>query len=263
MSHASFHDDGLPVAPSALSPDAKVWVVDPETGRGAMVDCPVPRALETAEISGIVDDYRRAAANARRAGFDGVEIHGGNGYLIDQFLRRSSNARTDEYGGDIPNRIRFAREVAAAVADEVGPERTGIRLSPFITQRNMADSEILDAFVALAEELDALNIAYIHLAEADWDDAPQVPDDFRVNLRATFAGAIIVAGNYTQTRAEGILNAALVDLVAFGRPFIANPDLPTRMKIGAPLADFDPTTLFGGDARGYSDYPPLTKEAAQ
>jgi hypothetical protein len=161
----------LPVAPSALSPDAKVWVVG-DDGVDRMVDCPVPRALATAEIAGVIDDFRRAAANAMRAGFDGVEIHGANGYLIDQFLRTTSNHRTDAYGGTMDNRTRFAREMAAAVASEAGAERTGMRLAPFITQRNMNCPEIIPTMLHLARQLDTLGLAYIHLAEADWDDAP-------------------------------------------------------------------------------------------
>lgn len=255
MSHASFHADGKPVAPSALSPDAQVWIVDPATGQGGMADCPVPRALETGEIAGVIEDFRRAARNAMEAGFDGVEIHGANGYLIDQFLRRSSNHRTDRYGGDQDSRIRFLVEVAEAVAGEIGADRTGIRLSPFITQRNMADDEIIPTMLKAAGELDRIGLAYIHLSEADWEDAPLIPDDFRHDLRAAYRGAIIVAGKYDQARAEAILSAGLADLVAFGRPFIANPDLPRRYAEALPLANFESATLFGGNARGYIDYP--------
>ena len=255
MSHPSFHVDGKPVAPSALSPDAQVWVVDPATGVGRMVDCPVPRALGTDEIAGVVEDFRRGAANARDAGFDGVEIHGANGYLIDQFLRRSSNHRTDRYGGAQENRIRFLIEVAEAVAAEFGADRTGIRLSPYITQRNMADDEIIETMLKAARELDRIGLAYIHLAEADWDDAPVIPDWFRHGLRAAYSGAIIVAGKYTRERGEGIVAAGLADIVAFGRPFIANRDLPRRLQEGLPLASFDPATLFGGAEAGYTDYP--------
>ena len=239
MSHESFHPDGKPVAPSALSPDAQVWVVDPDTGVGSMVDSPVPRALETNEIADVIADFRKAAANAIAVGFDGVEIHGANGYLIDAFLRRSSNHRTDQYGGSQENRIRFLVEVADAVADEIGADRTGIRLSPYITQRNMADNEIIEVIQKAAKELDRIGLVYIHLSEADWDDAPQVPKQFRHDLRAVYAGKIIVAGKYTKDRADKILGAGLADLVAFGRPFIANPDLPRRFAKGLSLAEFD------------------------
>lgn len=255
MSHPSFHPDGLPVAPSALAPDAAVWIVDPATGQGGMVTCPVPRALQTAEVPRVVDDYRLAAANAQRAGFDGVEIHGANGYLVDQFLRRSANQRMDRYGGSRVNRIRFAVEVAEATAGELGADRVGIRLSPFITQRNMADEEIIPTVVELARELDRIGLAYIHLAEADWDDAPTTPNSFRRALREAFSGKLIVAGKYDWTRADAIVAQGLADVVAFGRPFIANPDLPRRYRESLPLADFDGATLFGGDAQGYSTYP--------
>ena len=262
MSHARFHADGKPVAPSALSPDAQVWVADPQTGVGGMVDCPLPRALETDEIAGVVDDFRQGAANARDADFDGVEIHGANGYLIDQFLRRSSNRRTDRYGGTQENRIRFLVEVAEAVAAELGADRTGIRLSPYITQRNMADDEIIETMLKAAKGLDRIGLAYIHLSEADWDDAPVIPDRFRHELRAAYSGAIIVAGKYTRERGEGIVASGLADIVAYGRPFIANADLPRRFHENLPLADFDPTTLFGGTEMGYSDYPAWREAAA-
>ncbi|NOD85889.1 MULTISPECIES: alkene reductase [unclassified Ruegeria] len=255
MSHESFHTDGKPVAPSALSPDAQVWIVDPETGEGGMVDCPVPRALSKAEITDIIQDFRQGAANAIAAGFDGVEIHGANGYLIDEFLRRSSNQRTDDYGGSQENRIRFLREVTKAVADEIGADKTGIRLSPYITQRNMADDEIIEVILKAAEALNDIGIAYVHLSEADWDDAPIVPEQFRHDLRKVYSGTIIVAGKYTQERGEKIISDGLADIVAYGRPFIANPDLPRRFSESLPLADFDPATLFGGTAVGYSDYP--------
>ncbi|QQX86978.1 alkene reductase [Cupriavidus necator] len=253
MSHESFHAGGLPVAPSSLSPDAQVWVVG-EDGVGRMVDCPVPRAMTGADIRAVIEDFRRGAANAMRAGFDGVEIHGANGYLVDQFLRTTSNHRSDAYGGAIANRIRFAEEVVAAVAGEVGADRTGIRLAPFITQRNMNCPEIIPTILQLAQRLDAAGVAYIHLAEADWDDAPHIPEDFRHALRAAYKGRVIVAGKYDQARAERILGQGLADLVAFGRPFVANPDLPARFAAGLPLAGFDSQRLFGGDARGYTDY---------
>ncbi len=255
MSHASFHADGLPVAPSALGPDAQVWVVG-DDGVGRMVDCPLPRAMTADDIRAVIDDFRRGAANAMRAGFDGVEIHGANGYLIDQFLRTTSNHRTDAYAGSMAARSRFAEEVATAVAAEVGAERTGIRLSPFITQRNMACSEIIPTMLHLARRLDAIGLAYIHLSEADWEDAPQIPEDFRHALRKAYRGRLIVAGKYDQARAQRVLHAGLTDLVAFARPFIANPDLPRRFAEGLPLTGFDSRTLFGGDAHGYTDYAP-------
>ncbi|MGR3453966.1 alkene reductase [Pseudooceanicola sp.] len=262
MSHPSFHGGEAPVAPSALPPGASVWVFDTEAGKGGMIEAPVPRALESAEIAGIVENYRRAAANARSAGFDAIEVHGANGYLIDQFLRASSNRRTDAYGGNEENRLRFPLEVVRAVAAEIGAARTGLRVSPFITQRGMDDPKAPAAILRLAEELGREGLGWVHLAEADWDDAPETPDAFRRELRARFPGTIIVAGNYDRARAEAILTAGLADLVAFGRPFVANPDLPARLAQNLPLAVLDPATLFGGGATGYTDYPPARTAAA-
>ena len=183
MSHRSLHADGQTVGPSALAPDASVWIVDPATGTGTMLPCPVPRALTTAEVAAVVDDYRHAARNARAAGFDAVEIHAANGYLIDQFLRASANHRTDQYGGTVENRMRFLLEVVDAVAGVMGADRTGIRLSPFITQRGMNDPEIVPTVLAVAAELNRRQIAFIHIAEADWDDAPETPETSRHALR--------------------------------------------------------------------------------
>lgn len=255
MSHGSFHPDGKPVAPSEIAPGAQVWIVDPATGEGGMVDCPTPRALTSQEIVRVIDDYRKAAENAKAAGFDGVEIHAANGYLIDEFLRSTSNHRTDRYGGNTQNRIRFALGVAEAVSEIMGAERTGIRFSPFITQRGMNDPDAPAAILTLAHELDRTGLAYIHLAEADWDDAPETPRAFRVALRSAFSGTVIVAGGYDKDKAEAIVADGLADAVAFGRPFIANPDLPRRFAEGLSLAGFDGTTLFGGDAKGYTSYP--------
>lgn len=254
MSHPDFHNGELPVAPSAVPFDAQIWKVDPATGIGDMVDCPTPRALTCDEIKGVVADFRQAARNAMSAGFDGVEIHGANGYLIDQFLRTTSNVRTDEYGGSRENRLRFLTEVVNAVADEVGAERTAIRLAPFLTARGMACPDILPTILEATEFLQARGVAYLHLVEADWDDAPQFAEEFRQAIRDRFTRPIIVAGNYDEARADWVLSSGYADLVAFGRPFVANPDFPRRLADGLPLAAFDGGTLFGGDERGYSDY---------
>ncbi|MFV3370910.1 alkene reductase [Pseudomonas sp. NY15435] len=261
MSHSSFQADGYPVAPSALRADAQVWVVG-DDGVGRMVDVSEPRALSGQDIQAVIEDYRKAARNAREAGFDGVEIHAGNGYLIDQFLRTTSNRREDDYGGSRENRIRFLLEIVAAVADEIGAERTGVRLAPYITARGMDCPDVIPTILLASERLGGLGIAYIHLAEADWDDAPQIPEQFRHDLRRVFGGAIIVAGRYDQASAEALLQAGLVDLIAFGRPFVANPDLPARLLNHWPLASFDPTKLFGGNEKGYSDYATYAEELA-
>lgn len=258
MSHPDFHNGELPVAPSAMPFSAQIWKVDLETGIGAMVDCPTPRELSTAEIKGIVEEFRRAARNAKAAGFDGAEIHGANGYLIDQFLRTTSNTRTDEYGGSRENRLRFLKEVVDAVGGELGYDRTAIRLAPFLTARGMACPDILPTILDAASFLQARGVAYIHLVEADWDDAPVFTEAFRQDLRARFANPIIVAGKYDKARAEWVIEKGYADLVAFGRAFVANPDLPRRLEQDVALADFDGSTLFGGDERGYSDYAALT-----
>ncbi len=261
MSHAAFQNGGLPVAPSAINPQAQIWLAD-EHGQGRMVDCPTPRALTLEEIPGLIADYVQAARNAMAAGFDGVEIHAANGYLLDQFLRTTANQRTDAYGGSQANRLRLLLEVSQAISTAIGAERVGVRLAPYITARGMACPDIIPTILAAATALDALNVAYLHLSEADWDDAPSIPEHFRRQLREQFRGRLICAGRYTAAQAESLLQAGWADLVAFGRPFIANPDLPARFANGWPLAQFDPSTLFGGDARGYTDYPAYAGAAA-
>ena len=255
MSHSLLQDGQAPVAPSAIAPDAQIWLAEPLVKESGLFDCPVPRALTRSEIRAIIEDYRQAAANAMKAGFDGVEIHGANGYLIDQFLRASSNIREDEYGGNVDNRIRFVREVAEAITDQIGSEKVGIRLSPHVSQRGMVDRHISQTVLKLAHYLSDLNLCYLHIAESDQGSSDITPDHFRQQLRQAFSGAIIVAGGYNQDSAEAILQQGLVDLVAFGRSFIANPDLPERFQNGWSLAKFDETRLYGGDAEGYTSYP--------
>lgn len=255
MSHPAFHNGDLPVAPSAAPFEGSIWMVDPATGVGGMYACPTPRALTIEEIHAIVEDYRIAARNAIAAGFDGVEVHGANGYLIDQFLRTTSNIRTDEYGGSRENRLRFLKEVIDAIIAEVGADKTAIRLAPFLTARGMACPDILPTILEAARYLDAKGIAYLHLVEADWDDAPEFTEAFRKEICARFRHPIIVAGKYDTARANEILDKGYADLVAFGRPFVANPDLPRRLAENLPLAAFDGGALFGGTGRGYIDYP--------
>jgi N-ethylmaleimide reductase len=255
MSHPCFHNGALPVAPSAVPFEGKVWVYNESKQLGEKMDCSVPRELTREEIQQIIEDYRKAAANAITAGFDGVEIHGANGYLIDQFLRTTSNLRTDEYGGSQEKRLRFLKDVVIAIAEEIGASHVGIRLAPFITARGMNCPEILDTIQKAAVFLQNTGIAYVHLAEADWDDAPQVTEGFRKELRKNFDGPIIVTGKYTKARAEIILQQGYANMVGFGRPFISNPDLPARFANNWPLAELNPAALFGGTAEGYTDYP--------
>lgn len=247
-----------PVAPSAWpAQDTKVYIFEGKAnGDATMIPTDPPRAMNQADIDRAVEEFRVGARNAIAAGFDGVEIHGANGYLIDQFLRSNANHRTDAYGGSPQARLRLLVEVTRAVIAEIGAARTGVRLSPFITFKDMADPEILDTIMGAAAELQAQGAAYIHLCEADWDDAPEVPEAFRVRLREVYKNSIIVTGNYTPDRARDVLTAGYADLVGFGRKFLTNPDYPARVAAGAALNTISDThTLFGGGgARGYTDY---------
>ena len=261
VSHPSFQPDaGLPVAPSALPVPGKTFIVD-EQGNGVWGDVPVPRALETAEIADIVEDYRRAARNALNAGMDGVEIHAGNGYLLDQFLNSNSNQRDDAYGGSVENRARFLLEVVAAVADEVGAERVGVRLTPMGRFMGMGDDTPEATFGYLVEALNQWNLAYLHLVEPAMvgtvkdDNFDPRWDAIIAQLRQTWNGVLILAGGYDAESAEQALNADRADIIAFGRPFLANPDLPRRLHDGLELNTPDPSSFFGGDQRGYVDYP--------
>lgn len=257
VSHTSLQPEGRsPVSASAIAArDTSVYIIDSD-GVPRFVACSPPRALNLSEIPRVIDDFRRAATMAMSADFDGVEIHAANGYLVDQFLRSNSNQRDDGYGGSKENRVRFLHEITAAVAGEVGRERVGVRLSPFITFKDMADPEILDTIDIALGRLDDLGIGYVHLGEADWDDAPIIPEHYRRAFRRTFRNTLMVAGQYTFESAEAILRAGLANLVAFGRPFVANPDLPRRLRERLPLVPFKMDTLFGGGAAGYVDYPP-------
>ncbi|UTJ07846.1 alkene reductase [Arcobacter roscoffensis] len=248
-----------PIAPSALiAKDTPVYVFDTSESKDAtMIPVEQPREMTKEDISQAIQEFVIGAKNAIEAGFDGVEIHGANGYLIDQFLRSNSNIREDNYGGSKENRINFLLEVTKAVIAEIGAEKTGVRLSPFIKFKDMDDPEMLDTFMIAAKELNKLDILYIHLCEADWDDAPEIPQSFREELRRNFKNTIIATGGYTLERANDVIRKDLVDLVGFGRYFIPNPDLVSRLENSYPLAEIkDSHTLFGGrDEFGYSDYP--------
>ncbi|WP_223606876.1 alkene reductase [Chryseobacterium sp. OSA05B] len=250
-----------PLAPSALiASNTNVYIFDgAANGDATFIPVEEPKAMTKAEIDQTFHDFATGAKNAIDAGFDGVEIHGANGYLIDQFLRGNSNIRTDEYGGSIENRVRFLIEVTEAVIKTVGKERTGVRLSPFIKFKDMDDPEILETIMLAAEKLNELGIAHIHLCEADWDDTPQIPYLFRKELRYKFRNTIIATGNKTPSEGEELLEQNLVDLIGFGRKFLTNPDYPERVLQNAALNEIsDPHTLFGGgDSRGYTDYPAL------
>jgi N-ethylmaleimide reductase len=254
VSHPAFHNGELPVAPSAIKPEG----VKAFTGQG-FEDVPEPRALALEEIPGVVEQFRLAARNAKLAGFDGAEIHGANGYLLDQFLQDGSNQRTDEYGGSVENRSRFVLEVVQAVVDELGADRVGIRLSPQ-GSASIQDSNALATFSYVTEQLNRFNLAYLHVIEA----LPGHPmarkagkEAIAPALRRIFNGAFIINGGYSQETAEEALANNEADLVAFGVPYIANPDLVERFAQGAALNAPDPATFYVPGDKGYIDYPTL------
>ena len=247
-----------PLAPSAkIAKDTTVYIFDgAPNGDVTFVPVEDPKEMTKSDIDNVVEEFRIAAKNAVEAGFDGVEIHGANGYLIDQFLRSNSNVRTDEYGGGKENRVRILSEITRAVAKEIGVEKTGVRLSPFISFKDMNDPEILETIILATKKMEEIGITYIHLCEADWDDAPEIPNSFRVELRENFSNTIIATGNKTPAEANDLLGAGLVDLVGFGRKFLTNPDYPQRVKLNSKMNEIsDNHTLFGGGTeKGYTDY---------
>lgn len=261
ISHTSLQPGRLsPVSASALlAPDVKVFIdtegLGPERGVGGMIQHSLPRALRLEEIPEVVDQFVQAARNAIAAGFDGVELHGANGYLINQFINSQSNLRTDTYGGNLSNRLRFLQEVTSAVVNAVGRDFVGVRLSPFITLKGCVDDDPETTYLAAVKELENLRILYVHFAEAEWEDAPIMPLTFKKRIRLAFSGSLIYSGLYTKTRAQEALADGWADLIGFGRPFIANPDLPYRLANDLPLNDGDRSTYFGGGERGYLDYP--------
>ena len=257
VSHHTLQPGGqLPVSASALAYENRTTVRG-EDGKPKRVACDTPRALETAEIPGIVNDYRHATVCAREAGFDMVEVHAAHGYLLHQFQSAQSNHRTDAYGGSLENRARFTLEALDAVIGAWEARRVGIRISPLGTFNGLDDSEGLEMGLYLAEQFAARGIGYLHLSEPDWAGGPAHTDEFRRALRAKFPGVIIGAGNYTVEKAERLLEQGLIDAAAFGRPFIANPDLPVRLQTGASLNAVNSERLYGGGGDGYTDYPAL------
>ena len=264
ISHTSLQPNGqAPVAPSAITAKGKtVLLVD---GKAQFVDVSAPRALDATELPGIVQDYRRAAANAVAAGFDGVEVHAANGYLIDQFLRSGSNQRTDAYGGSVENRARFLQEVMQGVVAEIGGGRTGIRLSPVTPANDASDDLPQPLFEHVARQLAPLGLAYVHIIEGSTGgprDHQQGPAPFdyaalkNAYRQSGGQGAWMVNNGYDLPLAEQSLREG-ADLIAFGRPFIANPDLGARLKQGGPFNTLDRATLYGGGDAGYLDYPTL------
>ncbi|MDR3492152.1 MAG: alkene reductase [Gammaproteobacteria bacterium] len=254
ISHPTLQPGGIaPVAPSAIAPNKQRTYIE----NGTFAEIGMPRALKLEEIPGIIEDYRKAAANAIKAGFDGVEIHAANGYLIQQFLSDTSNHRTDNYGGSVTNRLRFALEVTEAVIAEVGSDRTGIRLSPVSPANDALDSSPASVYFPLLRELNKLNLAYVHVVEGA-TGGPRESNGFDFQaLRKEFNGIWMVNNGYNLQMAIEAVSSGYADLVAFGKLFIANPDLAERFKQNATFNELDTTTLYGGDAKGYTDYPTL------
>jgi N-ethylmaleimide reductase len=252
ISHPDLQPGGqLPVAPSAIAPQGEAATY---TGMQPFV---TPRALDLDEIPGVVEQYRQGAKNALEAGFDGVEVHGANGYLLDQFLRDGSNQRTDAYGGSIENRARLLIEVLEAVIGVWGSDRVGVRLSPSGSFNDMSDSDPAALSRYLAEALTPLNLAYLHLIEPRADENPDSPDLGADFFRSLYTGTIISAGGYEKADGNAMLANGNADLIAYGRWFISNPDLPQRFAADAPLTPYDRDSFYGGDERGYIDYPTL------
>lgn len=253
ISHPLFQPGGaLPVAPSAIAPAGQAYT--PEGPKPFVT----PRALAADEIPGIVAQFRQGAVHAVEAGFDGVELHGANGYLPDQFLRDGTNQRTDAYGGSVENRARFLLAIVRELVDVWGPDSVGVRLSPSGTFNDMRDSHPIETFGYVASELDRIGVVYVHVVEGTEADLKHggkiVPTE---RLRSRFGRTLIVNGGYDRERAEATIREGRADLVSFAKAFLANPDLPHRLRTAAPLNAPDPGTFYGGDEKGYTDYPAL------
>ncbi|MCG7588096.1 alkene reductase [Photobacterium sp. OFAV2-7] len=244
-----------PISSSALKAENVKVFIDNGSNEQGFVDVVEPREMSKEDIKNVVAEYRQAALNAIEAGFDGIELHAANGYLVNQFIDSEANNRTDEYGGSIENRLRFLGEVVEAMTDAIGADRVGVRIAPFTSLNGTVDKTPIDTYTAAAALLNELSVVYIHVAEVDWDDAPGTPQEFKAAIRKAYQGTIIYAGRYDSDKAAQAITDGLVDMVGFGRPFIANPDLPNRILNNYPLAAHDPDTLFGGNEKGLLDYP--------
>jgi N-ethylmaleimide reductase len=272
VSHTSLQPNGdAPVAPSAIAASNVSVFIETGPGTGALAEPSLPRELSTTEVKELVQLYAQAARNALEAGFDGVELHCANGYLVNQFISAHSNQRTDQYGGSLANRLRFLQEITQAVADVVGADRVGVRFAPLFVSTDEArvylglvEENPHETYIEAIKLMEQIGIAYVSLAEADWDSAPELPETFRAALRGNFSGLLMYAGKYSAERADKVLNAGWGDLIGFGRWFIANPDLPARLLNQWPLNPLDASSMYGGTELGYSDYPcyqPQTVEA--
>ncbi len=250
------HPDNMPVGSTILAPSPLTLEGEQMyTDQNGMQPYPQPKEMDDTDIATAIEEYIQAARNAISAGFDGVEIHAANGYLIDQFLNPITNKRTDNYGGSVENRNRFALEVASGVTQAIGADKTGIRISPYGAFNGLGEFDgVNDAFISLAAALDKLGLVYLHVVDHSAMGAPTVPDSIKDGLRKAFSGTYILSGGYDKESAEADLEAGKGELVAFGRPFIANPDLPKRMKEALALQNPNPDAFYTADAEGYTDY---------
>ncbi|CAG23511.1 Putative N-ethylmaleimide reductase [Photobacterium profundum SS9] len=253
------HPDNIcgqqPISSSAIKAENVKVFIDNGTDEPGFVDVVEPREMTADDIQQVIEQYRQAALNAIEAGFDGIELHAANGYLINQFIDSEANNRTDEYGGSLENRLRFLDEVVAAMVKAIGAERVGVRLAPLTTLNGTVDADPINTYTEAATLLNKHKIVYLHIAEVDWDDAPDTPNAFKQALRNAYQGVLIYAGRYNAEKAQQAIKAGLADMIGFGRPFVANPDLPNRIQNGYPLAEHVPETLFGGNEKGLIDYP--------
>ncbi|MDY7024712.1 MAG: alkene reductase [Pseudomonadota bacterium] len=255
ISHVDVLPEGeQPLAPSGIQAQAQTFV------NGEMADVSAPRMMTQADIKATVNDYRKAAANALKAGFDGVEVHAANGYLLNQFISSYSNQRDDEYGGSVDNRTHIIDEVLGAVVSEIGAGKVGIRLSPTGTFNDMQDDQALENYTKVIELMKHYKLAYMHIVERFPGMQPS-EDDLKLldQLIKQWPGFYIANGDYDKERAQSVIDSGAADAVSFGRPFIANPDLPTRLEQGVELNEPDQSTFYGGGAKGYTDYPTLNK----
>jgi N-ethylmaleimide reductase len=269
ISHPSLQPDCMPpVAPSPVKPEGMAFIEN-EKGEGELAPFVTPRALQLEEMPYLVRQYERAARNAMKAGFDGVEVHGANGYLLDQFLCTGTNRRTDEYGGPVENRARLLLEVVDAVVQVWGADAVGARLSPMATANDIHDDDPLTTYTHAARELNSRKLAYLHIVNPAMAalEQEQPPDPLAMQMvqriREAWRGPLVVAGGFDGRTAEEWLAAGRADLIAFGRKFIANPDLPERLRTGVPLNADDRTTFYGGGEKGYTDYPSLAQERGE
>jgi len=250
ISHTDYHHGEAPVAPSAIRAEGQAFTHE------GLKDFVTPRALALDEIPGIIEQYRHAAACAIKAGFDGVEVHSANGYLLDQFLRDSTNQRTDAYGGSIENRTRLLQEVSAAVVNEIGADKVGVRISPVNAFNDISDSNPQALFNHVADMLSGLGVVYLHAVEVSMTGEADASVDM-AEIRRHFSGIYMANGGYDKARGNAAIADGGADIVAYGIPYLANPDLPERLQQDAPLNEADQATFYGGDQHGYTDYPTL------